>query len=424
MQKFRRSNTFYMIIFILFIPSLSLADPEPGDIFKEYHFADGRGIHLCRQGAIRDSATFTIHVDDLQRAIKAEVTGYFHTGHIGTSERRIRVNDGKPIDLPAAEIPSGRTECFFTYIFGRPSVEISLKDLKEGENHFTFFVGPQICYGFNWPCYGFHSFILRIYYDETKPHPTGFIEYPPEGHVITNDELMIKTKYQSAQAAITSVDVIGYYYDYPFEGSGKYLDWHYMIDEYGRWFGFINRCKKSPYHETWDLKWLPDQSEPIKLMARITDANGISYMTSAVENLTLKRVNRSVRMYKATEVPENFKVRVNKTMKCRFEPITKDLRQASEAQLVSIISIGHLENKYLSVCGVNDITIKQYAGLPDLHTDFFYNTYLPLDLDILKQGVNEFFVHSNTEGHMTEVCWPGPALLVSYNISTKGKENE
>ena len=408
-----------LLVLMIGVCPLSIkADPKPGDIFREYHFANGQGIHLCPKGAVRDSSSFSIFVGDLKGAIRAEITGLFHTGHIGTSERRIRVNNGKSVDLPGAEIPAANKECYFTYIFGRPSVEVALKDLKEGENRLTFFVGPQVCHGFDWPCYGFHSMILRIYYNESKPHPTGEIEYPRTGHVITDDQLMIKAKARASQAAISSVDIVGYYYDYPLEGSGKYLEWHYMIDEYGRWFGFINRTVNSPYHETWNLAWLPDQDQPIRLMARVTDINGISYMTSAVENIVLKREDYSVKMYKTMSLPENFKVRVNETMKSKFEPIP-DLSRVSSVQMVSIIPVGHLENKYFSLCGINDKKLKKYESLPDLNSDFFYDTYLSVDPAILKNGVNEFFIHSNTDGHMTEVCWPGPALLVRHEGSAR-----
>ena len=418
-----RSGVLSITVLTLFLSSFSgRADPQPGDIFREYHFADGQGIHLCPKDGVRDSVMFTISVDDLKGAVRAELSGLFHTGHIGTSERKIRINNGKKFDVPSSEIPLDNQECYFTYIFGRPSVEVSLKDLKEGENKLKLFVGPQVCHAFNWPCYGFHSMIIRVYYENSKPHPTGKIEYPQNGHVITNDELMIKTKVQAHPAPISSVDIVGYYYDYPLEGSGKYLDWHYLIDEYGRWFGFINRSKKSPYHETWNLEWLPDQDAPMKLMARVTDITGLSYMTEAVENLTLKRQNHSVKMYKTVNVPENFKVRVNETMKSKFEPIP-DLSRVSKVQMVSIIPIGHMENKYFTFCGINDTKLKQYEALPDLNSDFFYDSYLGIDPEVLKEGVNEFFMHSNTDGHMTEVCWPGPALLVRRELLPAKNEN-
>ncbi len=412
-----------VIVFMILGNSQSLsADPKPGDVFREYHFADGKGIHLCHKGAVHDSVAFTMSIDDLRGAIKAEISGYFHTGHVGTSERRIQFNGGQEIDIPAAEIPADNKECYFTYIFGRPSVEVSLKDLKEGTNNIIFSVGPQLCHGFNWPCYGFHCLTLRVYYDKNKNHPTGEIQYPLNGQIITNDELMIKTftHADSAKTAIASVDVIGYYYDYPFEGSGKYLDWHYLIDEYGRWFGFINRNTNSPYHETWNLEWLPDQDEPIKLMARVTDVSGMSYMTAAVENITLKRENHSVKMYKTIDVPENFKVRVDETMKSHFEAIG-NVTQITDVSMASIIPIGHMDSKSLTFCGINGTKIKQYEGLPNVHGDFFYESYIPVSPSLITKGVNEFFVHSNTEGHMTEVCWPGPALLVRYNRSPEKK---
>ena len=404
-----------VIILLLFMGEPLMADPKPGDIFREYHFADGHGIHVCPQGAVRDSASFTLNIGDLKGAIRVEVSGLFHTGHIGTSERRIRINGGKAVDLPFSDIPVTNKECYFTYLFGRPSVDVPLDDLKEGENKFTFLVGPQICHGFNWPCYGFHNMTVRVYYDNSKPHPTGEIEYPKKGHVITNDELMIKTKVRADRASIASVDIVGFYFDYPFEGSGKYTDWHYLIDEYGRWFSFINRSSRSPYHETWNLEWLPDQDEPIRLMARVTDDTGMSYMTPEVDGIVLQRTRYSVKMYKTTNMPENYKVRVNEKRESTFEPIST-LSQVSEAKVASIIPIGHMENKYSTECGINEITLRQYAALPDLHSDFFYDAYMSVDPKALKKGVNKFFVHSNTDGHMTEVCWPGPALLVRREL--------
>ncbi len=409
--RFDVSCRLFVVLIAVCVYSPMSADPQPGDIFREYHFSDGHGIHLCTQGAVRDSVSFFISVDDLKGAVRAEITGLFHTGHIGTSERMISINGGRKYNLPSAEIVGERDDCYFTYIFGRPSVPVSVKDLQEGLNKLTMSVGPQVCYAFNWPCYGFHSMILRVYYDDSKPHAVGNIEYPKSGHVITGDRLMIKTKVKAGTSAIASVDIIGYYYGYPFEGSGKYRDWHYMIDEYGRWYSFIDRGSQSPYHETWDLSWLPDQDMPMKIMARVTGVDGISYMTPAVENIELKREGYSVTMYKTVDLPENFKVRIKETMKSSFEAIP-DLSNITGAQLVSIIPVGHLESKSYSICGINGRTLRRYENLPDLNSDFFYDAYLPVDHSILRSGTNEFFIHSDTEGHMTEVCWPGPALLV------------
>lgn len=404
--------SFCLLLVVCLRCSVCLSDPQPGDIFREYHFDEGR--HLCKKGVQSNSSDFEIAVNDLVGAIKAEITGYFHTGHIGTSERMIQVNRGQKVPVPDPDIPKDNPDCFFRYTFGRPSVEIPLRDLQEGSNTFTFSVGPQTCHGFNWPCWGFHCFVLRIYYEGSKPHPGGRIVTPIAGTAISDDKLQIETEARSAGGSIQSVQVIGYYNGYPFEGSGRYQDWHYMVKERSEWSGFVGQTVHSPHRLSWDMKWLPDQDEPIKLMARITDSNGISYMTSAVEGLQLIRKKRSVKMYKAVDMPENFRSRIGKSMKCLFERVSEDLGQAVEAQLVSIIPIGHLEGKYLSMAGLNNLKIRQYDSLPDTHTDFFYDPYIPIGLGALQSGVNEFFIYSNTNGHMTEVCWPGPAILVAY----------
>jgi hypothetical protein len=364
-----------------------------------------------------DQADFDIQIDDLKGAIKAEVTGYFHSGHIGTSERLIQVNGGAKVALPTSEINRSRPDCYFRYTFGRPSAEIALKDLKEGTNRFTFSVGPQVCYAFNWPCWGFHTFIVRVYYDQSKAHPQGRIVAPASGASLVDDSVPIETVVEPGSTPLRSVDVLGYYYDYPFEGSGKYLDWHYMIKERGSWSGFIGRTTAPPHRVTWKLNRVPDQEEPIRLMARITDEKGMSYMTAAVDKLSLVRKRYSVKLYKSHELPENFMSRIGKTVKSSFEPIGDHLSQAIDAQLASIIAVGHLERKYLSMCGLNDLRLRQYTGLGDYRTDFFYDPYMPIGLGALKAGANDFFIYSNTEGHMTEVCWPGPALLVTYDRS-------
>jgi len=390
------------------------ADPQPGDIFKEFQY--DRSVNLCKRGVPGDSAEFQIRVDDLTNAIRAEVTGYFHTGHIGTSDRMIQVNSGRKTPLPTSEIPGDRPDCYFRYTFGRPSAEIPLTDLKEGMNNFTFSVGPQTCHGFNWPCWGFHSFVVRIYYGSSKVHPHGMISKPASGTSILDDKLVIETQVEERGSPIRSVDVLGYYYDYPFEGSGRYLDWHYMIKEKGAWSGFVGRTVAPPHRVSWDLKWVPDQDKPIQLVARITDSNGLSYMTVAVDSLSLVRRRRAVKMYKAVDVPERFMSRVGKAMKCLFEPINDALSQAVEAQLASIVPVGHLDGKYLSMYGINDLKLKQYTSLGNYRTDFFYDSYMPVGLGSLQEGTNDFFIYSNTEGHMTEVCWPGPALLVAYDL--------
>ena len=50
-----------------------------------------------------------------------------------------------------------------------------------------------------------------------------------------------------------------------------------------------NALTKPPYAATWKTDWVPDQDEPIRLMARVRNADGIYYMTETVEDLQLTR---------------------------------------------------------------------------------------------------------------------------------------
>ena len=74
--------------------------------------------------------------------------------------------------------------------------------------------------------------------------------------------------------------------------------------------------RAAPYAVTWDTTWVPDQDQPVRIAARVTDHSGLIYMTPEVA-VRLRREGRSVRMYKATEVPEAFGVRVGRRRSAR-----------------------------------------------------------------------------------------------------------
>ena len=70
----------------------------------------------------------------------------------------------------------------------------------------------------------------------------------------------------------------------------------------------------SPYSVAWNTQWVPDQSVgSIKFVARICDANGYCYVSPAVSGLSLERVSSSVKLYKASGVPQLYWVRDGQT---------------------------------------------------------------------------------------------------------------
>ena len=59
----------------------------------------------------------------------------------------------------------------------------------------------------------------------------------------------------------------------------------------------------------WNTEWIPDQTEPLQIAARIVDDTGLTYLTPAVTCLRLKRPEFSVELCKPINVPSNWVTR-------------------------------------------------------------------------------------------------------------------
>jgi len=394
-------------------------DPQPGDVFKDF-FAKEFGMY--RNGATSDSVEVLASLDDLKYAIRAELSVIESHAHIGTSDRSFRINNGKKRMLYKPDV---KTEgyCYHYQHYGRSATGIPVSELKEGNNVIRFYLGKQICHGFNWPGWGtMGGVVLRIYYDpDKKGHPEGEIMAPLSNSEIT-DNLVIKLNINENRRKIVSVDIIGNYSGFPFDGTEKLQNWHYHYQTGSTsWHGQVDRRTRAPYNFYWDLQWIPDQNVPIQLAARITDDSGISFITSAVKGLTLGRNSRSVKMYMSPDLPERFQSRQSDQMSCIIS-IPDDLKNAESAIFQSIIWPGHLEGKYKSVIGLNGNPLMSMEDTEDVIDRFkYYPHEVPVNTGLLRTGSNDFFIFCNTEGHMAEVYWPGPAILVRYKTEHAAK---
>jgi hypothetical protein len=110
-------------------------------------------------------------------------------------------------------------------------------------------------------------------------------------------------------------------------------------------------------------------------------------------------------MYRATEVPEAFGVRVKKRMTCKI-PVPDSPQGATRARLLlSTWSAAHADE-----IGWNDRKLVERVGV--VH-NYSFDT-IPVPLDLLHQGDNQFYIYSATTEHAAEVNWPGPVLLVEF----------
>lgn len=398
-------------------------DPGPGDVFREFvwrgpfvnagnwqRVTDPNASHAGAQEFLPNPVN-VIRIDDLTMAIGAEVTIELWGGHAGTSNRRLRINGGdwiaigEPPGIPgdAGLHPDPQCYQYFTY----PSVTIPLDALRLGDNTFEFTSGGQTCFDFGWGQWGLWGAIFRVFYDADKPHASGRIVSPAGGSSF-DDTLRIALAADptvGADDAIARVDVIARYEDFDYEGNGIWREWHHVTRR-GRLRHHVGSDLESPFEILWPTTWVPDQKDPVDLIARVLDRDGIYSMTEIVGGLVLDRPARSVRLYKPYDVPPRWATRIDRRQSAKVY-VNHDLRLATQARMIlATWSGGHAD-----AIGVNGVDLVPRVGIVhDLSLD-----RVDVPVGLLRSGANEFFTFARTEHHGIEVLWPGIALKVAYS---------
>jgi hypothetical protein len=346
------------------------------------------------------------HEIDLTHATRVEVVIEKLLCHDGTRGLAISVNNHPWILAPeATHIPEHPWEYqHHTY----PVISVPLAQLKAGaENQFRLKVDQQ--HSWQWPqnlVYGVH---IRVYYDAAlKPHPTGRLVSPlADAALGTNVELQAEAS--SPNGLVAQVDFLGDFEDVNLEGDGCYRQWHHHYVR-SQSTGHIGTTAAAPWRIHWDASWVPDQAEPFRLAARITDETGLSFFTPAVGGLTFDRGDLSVELCKPYDVPKKWVTRSGEHEE-RFR-IKGDLSKAVAAQLVWCSwSPGYMEGVYINERKVFDREGPRYA---------YYAHRVPLDdLTVLKPGENALKTGKTPKVngkmvHGMEVNWPGIMVLIQY----------
>jgi len=167
----------------------------------------------------------------------------------------------------------------------------------------------------------------------------------------------------------------------------------------------VGTAADSSYAVTWNTTWVPDQEEPMHIMARIKDESGLYYMTPAVAGIEFERSGTSVKLYKPFDVPTKWQTRLGHRQSSKvFVP--QDLGRAEAARMVLTTWNGISAD----AIGLNGSVVVSRRGRDH---DYSYNE-VPVPLDYIRPGTNTLFTFDTTEHHGIEVLWPGIALLVRY----------
>ena len=406
------------LIFLLVTISFAAAahaEPQPRDVYREYTWVKRKKNEIVPQlvfspagqrpeEKLRSPRVGELELD-LTNAVRAEVVVEHWSGHIGTSQKSICFNDIAWLVLP---LPSGtpdKPECFMAALT-QGAVEVPLSHLKDGSNEFALTCGPQICHNYDYPAFAVYGITVRVFLDPLVPHTDGRILSPATGATIS-DNPKIEVLASSPTGRVQRVDVIAEYEGFDWEGDGNYRGWHYDLD-FTKIRHHVGSAIEPPYRVSWDTRWIPDQTEPIRLQARITDSRGVTYVTPSVDGLTFSRT-RSVRMHKASDVPEWFSSRKGKVKRCTID-VPSSLDGATAARLVVATHGPHDEPGEF---GLNGHTLGTVApGLPGRDPKRYQA--VPVPIEVIKQGTNRYHAVSQTEGHALETLWPGPVLFVEF----------
>lgn len=408
-----------LLLLLALVPPAG-ADPQPGDVWRRalwrgpFLNADGWQRVTDDSAAARGARAFLpnptnrVTLEDLAEVTRVEARIEYWGGHVGTGDKAIRVNGGAWHDLPRLQIPgpAGRLpgaapECYMHFSYA--SVDLPLDELLEGANTFEFHAGPQICGGFGWGQWGVYGVSFHLYHDaDSLPHPAGRLLSPAPGATV-GDSLVIEVEASSPNGPIESVDIIALYEDFDFEGNGLWRQWH-ATTRYGKLYRHVGTRTEAPWRFLWDTAWVPDQQEPVYLVARLKDSAGVYALTEAVP-VSLERSGRTVRLYRPYDVPTNWVSRASRWQSSEvFVP--ESLEQARAARMVlTTWSGGHADS-----VGVNRQRLLYRAG--PAHDHGYITADVPLDF--LRSGSNRFFTAASTLHHGIEVMWPGIALLVEY----------
>ncbi len=413
----------FWLIILIFASNVCLAQPKPQDVFREYAWAvplpsakgqepflrvcgDGfyddavrKGEHLFPKGYVNDG-WFTLPQNiDLSNALRAEIVIERMLCHDGSTGLALKFNDGQWRSLPDADsIPQPQSEYLYHYY---PVVSIPLTELKTGENanKFRFTINKAQRWGM--PQNMVYGMVIRIYYKNSILPYSAEITSHKSGDVI-EEKTVLKVQMNNR---ISKVEYIGLMDNVNYEGDGKYYQWHYNYHR-GELVNHIGTATAGEYN--WNTEWVPDQNKPMALAARVTDMNGLIYMTKAVEKLSLKRPYK-VELCKPFSQPRRWATREMEYVEM-FD-IKGNVKNAEKFQVVAVTwSPGYLNGVYLNDFLLMDRESCKYC-YHIIKREFDHPEFLST-MNGLKTGKTPLVGGKMTHG--TEIQYPGFMVVVKY----------
>ena len=353
----------------------------------------------------KSSGMLQILVDEAPREIAgAELYLELWGGHPGTANKRVTPNGRTTYYLPEVGAPAGR--CTHHY----PVVKLKPSDLVPGYNAFQFavdqgstfwgeFIVDEACVRCELPSQhpaiaksGLSAFSARLESARSTAGEAFDLALLPQG---------------LPASAISRVEIRGFYEGYDENGNTQTRDWHGFTTK-RKPVAYVGSAEAAPFRVRWDTSMLPEQREmAVKAIVYFREHPGIVYETRALGGLlTPSRGTSRVSHYGMSTRPAPFWSRANNK---RVATITLDAAPdlIEKAELHVVVWDGGRGNvkDYFTLNG------QQFDVARDARHNTIYSV-LSVPPALLRKGLNEIVLLSDTEHHGIEVLEPGPALVL------------
>lgn len=354
---------------------------------------------------VRSSGMLQIRVDETPRLLAgAELYLELWGGHPGTANKRVTPNGRATYRIPEVGAEAGH--CTHQY----PLIRMKPSDLAPGFNAFQFaadqgsafwghFIVDEACVRCELPA---------AHGDLERAGLSGFSAAVEQEPIAGGEgfQLTLRTA-EPLAGAISGVEFQGYYEGYDENGSTLARDWH-GFTTFRRPVAYLGAAVERPFRVRWDTSMLPAQREmKARAFVRFREHANLVYETAALEGLaTGVRGGRGVRFFGLAERPAAFWSRAGRAMRATIE-LDADPGRVERAELHVVVWDGGRGGMkdYFTLNG-HPLEVAR-----DGRHDTIY-TVAPVAPALLRRGINEIVLLSDSTHHGIEVLEPGPALAV------------
>jgi hypothetical protein len=325
-------------------------------------------------------------------------------GHPGTANKRVTPNGRATYPIPEVGTASGH--CTHQY----PFITLKPADLVPGFNAFQFAADQGSAF---WGHFIVDEACVRCELPPSHPdlERLGMTRlaaevFPKQASSGEGFELQLKTAGLD-EAAVARVDYQGFNDGYDENGDTLSRGWH-GFTTFRKPVAYLGSAAQPPFRLRWETSMLPAQDGmKVRAFIRFREHPGLVYETAAAEGLaTPDRGQHSVRFFGLATRPTAFWSRANREMRATIE-FDADPARIERAELHVVVwdgGKGSINNCF------------KFNGYPvdvagDGRHDTIY-TVAPLAPSMLRRGVNEIVLLSDTDHHGIEVLEPGPAVAV------------